>query len=98
MALVIEPTFATGLSARAEKYLQLAQASYADRTPSHPLFELAVRDFTTAIAANGKDQHSLYCDRALALALIGRYQEAASGYVQGMKYAKNGVEDSPCGI
>jgi tetratricopeptide (TPR) repeat protein len=35
------------------------------------------------------------CDRALALASIGRYREAATGYVQGMRYAKSGVEDSP---
>lgn len=37
----------------------------------------------------------MYCDRALALALIGKYQDAAAGYVEGMKYAKSGVEDSP---
>jgi len=95
MALVTEPTFTPALSERAEKYLQLAQASYADGKPSRQLFELAIKDFTDAIAAGGKDQHELYCDRALALASIGKYQDAAFGYVQGMKYAENGVEDSP---
>src|SRR6202012_3377209 len=43
----------------------------------------------------GRNQHTLYCDRALALASIGRYQNAALGYVQGMKYVKSDVEDSP---
>jgi tetratricopeptide (TPR) repeat protein len=95
MALVIEPTFAPALSARANKYLELAQASSADGKPSRKLFELAIDDFTAAIAAGGKDKHELYCDRALALASIGKYQDAALGYVQGMKYAKNGIEDSP---
>jgi tetratricopeptide (TPR) repeat protein len=95
MALVIEPTFARALSERANKYLQLAQSSYADGTPSRQLFELAIRDFDAAIAAGGKNLNALYCDRGLALASIGRYQDAALGYTQGMKYAKNGVEDSP---
>jgi hypothetical protein len=95
MALVIEPTFARALSERADKYLQLAQGSYADGKPSRQLFELANRDFGAAIAANGRNQHALYCDRGLALASVGRYQDAASGYMQGMKYAKNGIEDSP---
>jgi tetratricopeptide (TPR) repeat protein len=95
MALVIEPNFAPALSARASKYLQLAQASYADGKPSRRLFELAIDDFTAAIAAGGKDKHELYCDRALTLASIGKYGDAAFGYVQGMKYAKNGIEDSP---
>lgn len=95
MALVIEPTFAHALSARADKYLQLAQSSYADGNPSRQLFELAIKDYTAALAAGDKEQHTLYCDRALALASIGRYRDAASGYLQGMKYAKNGVEDSP---
>jgi tetratricopeptide (TPR) repeat protein len=95
MALVIEPTFARALSERADKYLQLAQSSYADGKPSRQLFELAIRDFNAAIAAGGRNQNALYCDRALALASIGRYQDAALGYLQGMKYAKNGVEDSP---
>jgi tetratricopeptide (TPR) repeat protein len=95
MALVIEPTFARALSARADKYLQLAQSSYADGKPSRQLFELAIKDFAAALAADGRNQHALYCDRALALASTGRYQDAASGYMQGMKYAKNGVEDSP---
>jgi tetratricopeptide (TPR) repeat protein len=94
MALVIEPTFARALSERADKYLQLAHSSYADGKPSRQLFELAIKDFDAAIAAGGRDQNALYCDRALALASIGRYTDAASGYVQGMKYAKNGVEDS----
>jgi hypothetical protein len=67
MALVIEPTFATALSARANRYLQLAQSSYADGGPSRQLFELAIKDFTAALAAGGKNQHTLYCDRALAL-------------------------------
>jgi tetratricopeptide (TPR) repeat protein len=95
MALVIEPTFAHALSERADKYLQLAQSSYADGKPSRQLFELAIKDFATALAAGSKNKHTLYCDRALALASLGKYQEAASGYAQGMKYAKNGVEDSP---
>jgi tetratricopeptide (TPR) repeat protein len=95
MALVIQPTFSPALSARADKYLQLAQASYADGKPSRQLFELAIKDFAAAIAGDGRDQHALYCDRALALASIGRYQDAATGYLQGMKHAKNGVEDSP---
>jgi tetratricopeptide (TPR) repeat protein len=95
MALVIEPTFAPALSDRADKYLQLAQSSYADGKPSRQLFELAIKDFAAALAVDSKKQHTLYCDRALALALLGRYQDAASGYMQGMKYAKNGVEDSP---
>jgi tetratricopeptide (TPR) repeat protein len=94
MALVIEPTFARALSARANKYLQLAQSSYADGKPSRHLFELAIKDFDAALATDGRN-HILYCDRALALASIGRYQDAASGYMQGMKYAKNGVEDDP---
>ena len=95
MALVIEPTFARARSARADKFLSLAQSSYADGKPSRQLFELAIKDFGAALAADRKNQHTLYCDRALALASIGRYQDAASGYMQGMKYAKNGVEESP---
>ena len=95
MALVIEPTFARALSERASKYLQLAQSSYADGMPSRQLFDLAIRDYDAAIAAGGTNQHVLYCDRALALTSIGRYQDAALGYVQGMKYAKNAAEDSP---
>jgi tetratricopeptide (TPR) repeat protein len=95
MALVIEPTFVPALSERADAYLQLAQAYYSDGKPSRQVFELAIRDFTAAIAASAKNRHTMYCDRSLALASIGRYQEAALGYVQGMKYAKNGVEDSP---
>jgi tetratricopeptide (TPR) repeat protein len=95
MALVIDPNYSLALTARADKYLNLAQSSYADHKPSRALFELAINDFTAAIAASGTDKHSLYCDRALALASIGRYQEAASGYEEGMKHAKNGVEDSP---
>ncbi len=95
MALVIEPMFAPALSERADKYLQLAQAFYADGKPSRRWFDLAIADYTAAIAANKGNLHTLYCDRALALASIGRYQDAADGYVQGMTYAKNGVEDSP---
>jgi tetratricopeptide (TPR) repeat protein len=95
MALVIDPTFARALSARADKYLQLAQSSYADGKPSRQLFGLAIKDFDAALAAGGRSQHVLYCDRALALASIGRYEDAAYGYMQGMKYAKNDVEDSP---
>lgn len=94
MALLIEPTFSSALSARANKYLQLAQGSYADGKPSRQLFELAIKDYAAALAADGRNQHTLYCDRALALASAGRYQDAASGYVLGMKFAKN-VEDSP---
>lgn len=93
MALLIDPTFAPALSERAEKHLQLARASYADGKPSRRLFELAINDFNAAIAAGDKNLHSSYVDRALALASIGRYQDAASGYLQGMKSAKNGVED-----
>ena len=95
MALVVDPTYARALSQRADKYLQLAQSSYADYKPSRQLFELAIKDFTAAIAADDKNRHVLYCDRALALASIGRYEDAISGYVQGMKYAKSGVEDDP---
>jgi tetratricopeptide (TPR) repeat protein len=95
MALVIEPTFARALSERANEYLHLAMSSYADGKPSRQLFELAIKDFSRALAADTRDQHALYCDRALAQASTGRYQDAASGYMLGMKYAKNGVEDSP---
>jgi tetratricopeptide (TPR) repeat protein len=95
MALVIDPTFEPALSERADKYLQLAQASYADGKPTRQLFESALRDFTAAIAVGAKDSHALNCDRSLALASLGRYQDAASGYVQGMKLAKSGTEDSP---
>lgn len=95
MALVIDPKFASALAKRADKYLELAQSSYADNKPSRQLFELAIKDFTAAIAANGKNLHTLYCDRALALASIGKYQDAVSSYIRGMKYAKDGVEDSP---
>ena len=95
MALVINPTFAPALSERAAKYLTLAQGSYADGKPSRALFELAIKDYTAALDAGSKDRHELYCDRALAQASIGMYQDAALGYEQGMKYAKNGIEDSP---
>jgi tetratricopeptide (TPR) repeat protein len=95
MALVIDPTFAPALSARASKYLELAQDSYGDGKPSRKLFELAINDFAAALAADAKDKHELHCDRALALASIGRYQDATVEYVQGMKHAKNGIEDSP---
>jgi tetratricopeptide (TPR) repeat protein len=95
MAIVSDPTFAPALSARASKHLELALAYFADGKPSRQLFELAIKDFSATIAAGGKNLHTLYCDQAYALASIGRYQDAASGYVQGMKYAKNGVEESP---
>lgn len=95
MALVIDPTFAPALAERANQYLTLAQANHADGKPSRQMFDFAIHDFTAAIAAGVKDQHASYCDRSLALASIGRYQEAALGYEQGMKYAKGGVEDSP---
>jgi len=95
MALVIDPTFEPARAERAEKYLQLGQASYADGKPSRQLFELAIADFSAALAAGGRDKHMLYCDRALALASIGRYQDAIAGYVEGMKYAKSGTEDDP---
>lgn len=95
MALVIDPKFAPALSARANKYLTLAQGSYADGKPSRKLFELAIKDYTAALAAGSKDKHALYCDRALAQASVGMYRDAALGYEQGMKYAKNGIEDSP---
>jgi len=92
MALVIDPSSARALSERASKHLELAQAYYADGKPSRQLFELAIDDFSAAIAAGGKNLHTLYCDRALTLASIGRYQEAAIGYVQGMKSAEDGIE------
>jgi tetratricopeptide (TPR) repeat protein len=95
MALVIDPTFAPALSERASKYLTLAQGSYADGKPSRTLFKLAIKDYTAALAAGSKDKHTLYRDRALAQASIGMYRDAALGYEQGMKYAKNGIEDSP---
>jgi tetratricopeptide (TPR) repeat protein len=95
MALVIDPKFAPALSERASKYLTLAQGSYADGKPSRALFELAIKDFTAALAASSKDKHALYCDRALAHASIGMYQDAVLGYEQGMKHAKDGIEDSP---
>lgn len=95
MALVDDSIFAPALSARASKHLELAQASYADGKPSRQLFEQAIDDFSAAIAAGGTNRHTLYCDRALALASIGKYQDASTGYAQGMKYAKNGVEESP---
>lgn len=95
MALVIDPTFVRALSARADKYLHLAQSSYADNKPSRQLFDLAIKDYVRALAADGKDQHALNCDYGLALASVGNYQEAVSAYMRGMKYAKSGVEDSP---
>jgi tetratricopeptide (TPR) repeat protein len=95
MALVIDPTFARALSYRANAYLHLAQGSYDDGRPALHFFELAIKDYTAALAAGGKDRHALFCDRALTRASIGHYQEAALGYAQGMKYAKSGVEDSP---
>ena len=95
MALVIDPTFVPALSERAAKYLQLAQGSHANGEPSRRLFELAIKDYTAALAAGSKNKHTLYCDRALAQASIGMYREAIDGYEQGMKYAKNGIEDSP---
>jgi tetratricopeptide (TPR) repeat protein len=95
MALVIDPKFAPALSTRAGKYLALAQGSYAEGRPSRILFELAIKDYTAALAAGSQDKHVLYCDRALAQASIGMYREAALGYEQGMRYAKNGIEDSP---
>lgn len=95
MALVVEPTFAPALSYRASEVLKLAQGSYADGKPSRKLFRLAIADFSAALAAGGRDKHELYCDRALALASIGKYQDAATGYIEGMKHAKNEIEDSP---
>lgn len=95
MALVIEPAFAPALAARANVYLKLAQGSYADGKPSRMLYELAIKDFTAALSAGSKKKHILYCDRALAQASSGMYQAAALGYEQGMKYAKNGIEDDP---
>lgn len=93
MALVREPTFARALSERASKHLELAQGYYADGKPSRQLFELAINDFNAAIASGSNKMHTLYCDRALALASIGRYQEAADGYEQGMKHTT--IEWSP---
>jgi tetratricopeptide (TPR) repeat protein len=94
MALVINPTFAPALSGRADKYLTLAQGSYADGKPSRTFFELAIKDYTAALDAGSKARHTLYCDRALAQASIGSYQDAARGYEQGMKCAKDGIEES----
>lgn len=95
MAIISEPAFAAALSERAGSYLELAQASYADNKPSRKLYELAIDDFTAAISAGAKNLNALYCDRAIAQASIGRYKDAAFGYTQCMKYATNGVEDSP---
>ena len=95
MSLMIEPTFAPALAARANVYLKLAQSLYVDGKPSRTLYELAIKDFTAALSAGIKQKNILYCDRALARASIGMYQDAALGYEQGMKYAKNGIEDSP---
>lgn len=95
MALVIDPTFAPALSARANMYLRLAQGLYADAKPSRRLYELAIKDYTAALAAGSEQKHALYCDRALAQALIGMYQDAVLGYEQGMNYAKNGIENDP---
>lgn len=95
MALVIDPTFAPALSARANMYLRLAQGLYADAKPSRRLYELAIKDYTAALAAGSKQKHTLYCDRALAQASIGMYQDAMLGYEQGMNYAKNGIENDP---
>jgi tetratricopeptide (TPR) repeat protein len=95
MALVIDPTFAPALSRRASAFLDLAQTSYADRRPSRNLFELAIKDYSAALAAGGRNKHTLYCDQAIALASIGRYQDATVSYIEGIKQAKDGVEDSP---
>jgi tetratricopeptide (TPR) repeat protein len=95
MALIIEPTFARAFSERAAKYLRMAQSSYASGKPSRQFFELAIKDYAAALAAGATNQHSLYCDRALALASVGRYQDAVSGYMQGMKHAQDGEEGSP---
>ncbi len=94
MALVIDPTFASALSVRADTYLNLAQGSYADGKPSRSLFELAIRDYTAALASGSKQRHTLYCDRALAQAFLGKYPDAALSYELGMKQAKNGIEES----
>jgi hypothetical protein len=95
MALMIDPKFTPALAARANAYLKLAQASYADNKPSKKFYELAIGDYTAALDAGARERNMLLCDRALALAAVGRYEDAASGYEQGMKYAKNGVEESP---
>jgi hypothetical protein len=95
MGLVIDPSSAAALDARAEKYLELAQGAYADNKPSRALFDLAIKDFTEAIAANPANLHSLYVDRALALASIGKYEDAAASYLEGMKHGKHPVEESP---
>ena len=95
MAIIIDPTFTPALSERAGSYLELAQASYADNKPSRKLYEFAIDDYTAAISAGAKNLNALYCDRALAQALIGRYKDAAFGYAEGMKYAANGIEHDP---
>ncbi|MBA5686339.1 hypothetical protein [Rugamonas apoptosis] len=95
MALMIEPTFLPALAARANLYLTLAQGTAADDKPSRKLFEFAIKDFDAALAVGAGDKHVLYCDRALAQASIGLLKDATRGYEQCMKYAKNGVEDSP---
>ena len=79
MALVIQPTFArASLPERAEKYLQLAQGAYADGKPSRQLFNLAIKDYNAAIAADAPNLHTIYSDRALAYASIGKYQDAVT--------------------
>ncbi len=94
MALVMDPRFTLARSARAEKYLNLAQSAYADGKPSRDLFELAIKDFTTALADKSENQHTIYADRALALASLGKYKDAASDYIQAIKRADGGTEIS----
>lgn len=92
MALVIDPNFGPALSARAEKYLGLAQDYYADGKPSLKLFKLAIADFSAAIMAPGTDKSALYNDRGIAFASIGEYASAAASYARGMNLAKHGAE------
>jgi tetratricopeptide (TPR) repeat protein len=95
MALVIDSNFSPARLERAEAYLSLAEAYYADNKPSRQFFELAIGDFTAVNSTSSKELHTAYCDRAMALASLGRYKEAVSGYLACMKHAKDGIEQSP---
>ena len=94
-ALIIDPSFSPARLQRAEAHLSLAQAYYADGKPSRQLFELAINDFTAINSTGTEELHIMYCDRAIALASLGRYKESVSSYLDCMKQAKDGVERSP---
>jgi hypothetical protein len=59
MALVIDPTFSPALSARADKYLNLAQGLYTDGKPSRQFFELAIKDYSAAFVTGDKHLHTI---------------------------------------